>query len=216
MSFHATKLKQRFLILFLLVSASVRVFSQAADSPVVFTSPGGITASFVDCPSLGGTSTTSGSSSKWLKIEFKYSATPVKGDYIDSVQFKVWLEGRDLTAADAPGNEGSAIALTGSATYVCVPKGKDTYGVFYVNPSVLGRYSGKQGPSDFERKFNVHLDALVDGKIVDNIDKTKEEELTWYQKLTAVAGFVCRQDQCPFMLTDPNKYPPLKLSTSAE
>jgi hypothetical protein len=216
MSFHATKLKQRFLIPFLLVGASIPAFSQAADSPIVFNSTDGIKTTLVDLPSfLGSTSGgNEGTPKKWLKIEFKYAATPAKGDYVDAVQFKVWVEGRDLMAPNAPGDEGVAVVLTGSVTYVNIPKDKDTYGVFYVHPCTMGRYSTKQGYTDFERKFNVHLDAIIDGKVVDNIDKNKETDLAWYQKFPALSGFVYRQDQCPFLLTEFGRYPPIKLSDS--
>lgn len=213
MSFHATKLKQRFLILLLLGITSFQAWSQVADSPLVFASPGGITTSFIEAPALANNATGGGSSSdtKWLKIEFKYTVAPTKGDYLDSVQFKIWVEGLDLLAPNAPGNDGVAVALTGSVTYVNIPKGKDIYGVFYVHPSTLGRYS-KQGPTDFERKFNIHLDALIDGKVVDNIDKNKETDLTWYQKLTTtIPGLVYQQNQSPFLLSDPSKYPAIKL-----
>ncbi len=214
MSFHATKLKQCSLLLLLLSIATSPLFAQAADSPIVFASQGGVVASFVDAPAIGSGASTGGSDSKWLKVEFHYGVTPLKADYVDSVEFKVWIEGRDLLAPDAPGEEGLAVALTGSVTYVNIPKGRDAYGVFYVHPSTLGRYSGKQGVSDFERKFNVHVDALVNGRVVDNIDKNKEKDAAWYQPLKALPGFVYRQNQSPFLLSDPSKYPAIKLPAS--
>jgi hypothetical protein len=220
MSFHATKLKQRFLIPFLLGIASISAFPQAsAPVPgVTFASPGAITATFVDPPLLGNnTSSGSGGDTKWLKIEFRYSVTPTKGDYLDNVEFKIWIEGRDLLASNAPGDEGVGVSLTGSVTYINInaTKNKDAYGVFYMHPSTLARYSTKRGYNDFEQKFNIHVQALVDGKDIDDADKNKEEEPTWYLKLTAVSGLVYRQDQSPFLLSDLNKYPAIKLPSSS-
>jgi hypothetical protein len=216
MSFHATKLKQRFLIPFLLVSASIPAFSQAPVPGITLTSPEAITTTFVDPPMLAGNSG-SGGDSKWLKIEFRYSITPTKGDYLDSVEFKVWVEGRDLLAPNAPGDEGIAVGLTGSVTYInlSVAKSKDGYGVFYIHPSTLARYSSKGGYTDFERKFNVHIQALVDGKDIDDADKNKEDDPAWFQKLTAVSGLVYRQDQSPFLLSDLGRYPAIKLPASS-
>jgi len=213
MSFLATELKQRCLILLFIGITSIPAFPQAADSPIKFIAPGAVTATFVDAPSLGGSNNSSGSSrdSKWLKIEFRYSVTPTKGDYVDSVEFKVWVEGRDLANTNAPGDEGAAVALTGSVTYVNIPTSKEAYGVFYVHPSTLTRYGGKGGSSDFERKFDVHVAALVGGSIVDNVDKNKEKDPAWFQPLIPIAGFVCRQDQSPFLLADLNRYPAIKL-----
>jgi len=220
MSFLATELKRRCLIPFLLGIASLPVFSQAPPAApaagITFSSPGAITVTFVEAPSLGGSGGSSGSGgdTKWLKIEFRYSVTPDKGDFLDSVEFKIWIEGRDLFAANAPGNDGLAVGLTGSVTYVNVAKTKDGYGVFYVHPSTLARYSTKGGSTDFDRKFDVHVQALVDGKDVDDTDKNKEEDPTWFQKLTPVTGLVYRQNQSPFMLADQNRYPAIKLSTT--
>jgi len=215
MSFHATELKRWCLIPFLLGSAALSAFSQAPApaAGITFISPEAITTTFVNPPALGGSNTSSGSEedTKWLKIEFHYSVTPEKGDYLDSVEFKIWIEGRDLLSPNAPGENGVAVGLTGSVTYVNILKGKDAYGVFYVHPSTLGRYSSKEGATDFERKFNVHIQALVDGKDIDDADKNKEDDPTWFQKLTAIPGLVYRQNQCPFFISDPNRYPAIKL-----
>jgi hypothetical protein len=218
MSFHATELKQWCLIPFLLGSASISAFSQAPASAagVTFASPEAITATFVDPPSMGNTSSSPSGDNKWLKVEFRYGVTPGKGDYLDSVEFKVWIEGRDLYAPNAPSDEGLAVGLTGSVTYVNIAKGKDVYGVFYVHPSTMARYSSKQGYTDYERKFNVHIQALVDGKDIDDADKNKEDDPTWFQKLTPISGFVYRQNQCPFLLNDSNRYPAIKLPTTTE
>jgi len=219
MSFLATELKRRCLIPFLLGIASIPAFSQtpAPAAGITFATPEAITTTFVDPPSLGGSNSSSGSSedTKWLKVEFQYSVTPDKGDYLDSVEFKIWIEGIDMVAVNPtpPGTQGVAVGLTGSVTYVNVYKGKDVYGVFYVSPSTLGRYSAK-GYTDFERKFDVHIQALVDGKDIDDADKNKEDDPKWFEKLTPVPGLVYRQNQCPFIISDPNHYPAIKLPAS--
>ena len=45
------------------------------------------------------------------------------------------------------------MALTGSVTYINVAAGRDLYGVFYVHPSTLGRYSSDRGYEEYDRKF---------------------------------------------------------------
>ena len=97
--------------------------------------------------------------------------------FLDSVEFKVWIEGLDLLAKDAPvAGKGVAVSFTGSVTYVNIPQGKDNYGVFYVHPSTLDRYSAGGGADDFDRKFNIHMEAYVGGALMDAIDKNKETD----------------------------------------
>jgi hypothetical protein len=186
--------------------------AQVANSPVVFANQGGITTSFIKTNNVGGTDSSSGSDNQWLKVEFHYAVNPAVGDYLNEVTFKVWIEGLDLLATDAPvPGKGVAVALTGSVSYVNVLKGRDVYGVVYVHPSTLGRYSAGGGSSDFDRKFNIHLEADVDGKPVDVFDKNKEKDPNWYQPLRPVPGLIFLQNQSPFIMTDPDRYPALKL-----
>jgi len=234
MSFHATELKRRCLIAFFLCVAVFPTFAQSAtegsdapaapaassgpvaatEFPITFASPGGITTTLVAAPTLGPSSSSGGGGggdNKWLKVEFHYSVTPSKGaEFVDSAEFKVWIEARDLYAPNAPGDEGIAVMLTGTVTYINIPKGKDAYGVFYVSPSTLARYSSKQGVSDFERKFNVHVEVSIGGKMVDVLDKNKDTD-KWWLAPPSVSGLVYRQDQSPFLLTDGGRYPMIKL-----
>ncbi len=184
---------------------------QAADSPIVFSSQDAIVTSFVTpISSVGGVG--GSTPGQWLKVEFHYAVTVPEGNYLDAAQFKIWIEGRDLLAKNAPTKAGIAIGLTGAETYVNIPAGKDVYGVFYVHPDTLGRYSTPTGPTDFDRTFDIHLEAYVGGKKMDNIDKRKETDPTWYQKLQAVPDLVYRQDQSPFLLTDLGRYPATRLT----
>ena len=207
----------------LLAIMTAPLWGQAEDSPIVFYPQDGVTTTFVSSPSLGNTTTSSsGDDHQWLKIEFHYNVLPPKHlapgapvpNFIDSVDFHVWVEGRDLLAPDAPTKDGIAVGLTGSVTYVNIPIGRDQYGVFYVHPATLSRYSTTTGKTDFDRKFNIHVEASINGAKMDYIDKKKEDDLNWYTQLRAISGLVFRQDQCPFMLTDPDRYPQIKLSDS--
>ena len=113
--------------------------------------------------------------------------------------------------------KGVAVALTGSVTYVNVPAGKDLYGVFYVHPNTLGRYSGDRGYEDFDRKYNIHIEANVGGVLMDAIDKKKDPSgPTWFQPLIPIANLVYRQDQTPFIIADPDRYPAIKLTEPAK
>lgn len=223
MSFHATTLKLRCLIPFLLGIAPISAFSQAANSPIAFANTDAVTVTLVDPPvSVGGSGGSgpggdSGGGKQWLKVEFHYSVTPPedKGDYLDAVQFKVWIEGRDMLSPDAPGKDGLAIGLTGSVTYINLYRSRDAYGVFYVHPSTLGRYSTKSGVSDFTRKFNVHVQALVGGNDMDDINKNKENDPHWFETLKAIPNLVYRQNQSPFLTVDVSRYPAIKLPESA-
>jgi len=81
---------------------------------------------------------------------------------------------------------------------------------FYVHPSTLKRYC-KLAPTDFERTFNIHMEASVGGKVMDTFDKKKEQDPNWYQPLKPLSGFVYRQNQCIFAVADPSRYPAIKL-----
>jgi hypothetical protein len=211
MSIHVTALKRSFLAVLLAGLTVGSADGQAANSPIVFASQDAITSTFVSSPELGSTDSGSSSDTKWLKVEFHYACTPkLPATFLDSAEFRIWIEGRDMFASDA-GPEGIAVALTGTVTYVNIAANKDVYGVFYVNPATLTRYSTNLGATDFDHKFNVHIEAYVNGAKMDLIDKNKETDPNWFQPLRPVAGMVYRQNQCPFMLADPNRYPPIKV-----
>ena len=220
MSFRATALRRSHPVLFLLaLIAAQPAFGQLKTSPIAFVNQEAITATFVAAPYvMSPDSTTSAPSApgKWLKVEFHYGTTPaLMTKYVDAVEFKVWIEGLDLLATDAPvPGKGVAVGLTGSVTYVNIPAGKDCYGVFYVHPSTLGRYSTDRGYEDFDRKFNVHIEAYVGGALMDAIDKNKEKDPNWYQQLRVIPNLVYRQDQSPFLLTDSDRYPAIKLQAA--
>lgn len=193
-----------------LISAS----AQVPNSPIVFDSRDGITVSLSSTPNFGGdTSSSASEAAQWLKIEFHYAIAPALGDFQDAVEFKVWVEGLDPNAPNAtqPSGKGVAVGLTGSITYVNIPRGKDNYGVFYVHPSTLARYSGTGGTEDFTRKFDVHISAYVGGAEMDRYDRNKETDPLWYTHLKAIPNLVYRQDQSPFILASPDRYPGIKL-----
>ena len=220
MSFRATALKRSFFGLFLVaLIAAPKAFGQAKDSPVAFVNEDAITTSFVTAPNVGGTSGTAATgNNQWLKVEFHYGTTAMlTANYLDAVEFKVWIEGLDLLAKNAPiPGKGVAVALTGSVTYVNVPAGKDLYGVFYVHPSTLGRYSDERGYENFDRKYDIHIEAYVGGTLMDEINKNKEQDpLNWFKPLTVVPNLVYRQDQTPFIVSDPDRYPAIKLPAPA-
>jgi hypothetical protein len=197
------------------------VFGQLKDSPIAFVNRDAITVTFVTAPNLPGSSSdssataTSSDVQQWMQVEFHYGSTAaMTSRYLDAVTFKIWIEGLDADAPNPgqPGGKGVAVGLTGSVTYINVPVGKDLYGVFYVHPNTLGRYSSGRGTEDWDRKFNIHLEASVDGKIVDNVDrKTDPAGLTWFQALRATPGLVYREDQCAFIVSNPSRYPAIKL-----
>ena len=218
MSFHVTTLRRLFLFGLLVGLISNPVKAQAPNSPIIFANQDAIVTSFVTAANLGGTSSSSSSdaNTQWLKVEIHYSVTPATGDFLDSVEFKIWIEGRDLldTSSTNP-DEGTAIGLTGDVTYVNVPKGKDDYGVFYVHPDTLTRYSTARGYTDFDRQFDIHVQVFVGGALMDEIDKNqgKETDPKWFQALKPIAGLVYRQNQSPFILADSSRYPAIKLPT---
>ena len=217
MSFRATVLRRSFFVVSLLgLIAGEKAFGQAANSPIAFDNEGAITTSFVSAPNMGGGSASNGEI-QWLKVEWHYGTTSnLTTPFLDEVTFKVWIEGRDLQAKDAPDpTQGIAIGLTGTVTYVNVPAGKDLYGVVYVNPNTLTRYSTAAGPTDFDRKFDVHVSAYIGGAEMDRFDKNKETDPNWYKQLRVVPNLVYRQNQCPFIVVDPDRYPAIKLQPDA-
>lgn len=224
MSFRAMALKRHFLGLFLLGMVSIPAWSQnpAPDRPVLFNDQYGIVTSFDVAPVVYSASSTVPNNgnidNKWLKVELHYSVTtkPNEPTFLPSVTFKVWIEGRDLFDPQGKPGVGIAVALTGSVTYVNVPSGKDNYGVFYVHPNTLDRYSttGLTGSyTDFDpdsSKFNIHAEAYVGDQLSDYFDKNKEDNLNWFKLLRVVDGLVYRQNQCAFIVDSPDRYPAIK------
>ncbi len=206
-------------VILLATMAAAPVFGQAKDSPIVFANQEAITTSFVAAPNLAGSSGASATNAaQWLKVEFHYGTTPaLKTPYLGAVEFKIWIEGFDPLPVNSQGGKGVAVALTGSVTYVNLPAGSDLYGVFYVHPSTLGRYSGDRGYEEYDRKYDVHIEAYVGGTMMDEVNKNKEQDpLNWFKPLTPVAGLVYRQDQTPFIIADPDRYPAIKLPAQSQ
>lgn len=218
MRFHVTALKRNLLGIILAGVSLGHSWGQAANSPIVFQGPDAITTTMVDAPNVGRTeSSGGGQNSQWLKVEFHYTVAPTSGaPFLDSVEFRIWLEGRDLYDPKATTAQGTAVGLTGTVTYVNLAATRDAYGVFYVSPSALARYSTKDGATDFTEKFNVHVEAYVAGAKVDYFDKTKEQDPAWFSKLQVVPDMVFRQNQCVFIVNDPTRYPQIKLVTPAQ
>src|ERR1700722_16588323 len=103
MSIRAMVLRRSCPIVFLLVLiAAPAAFGQAKNSPVAFVNQEAITTTLVPAPNIGGTATGGGTEpGQWLKVEFHYGTTPLVTTaypFVDSVEFKVWIEGLDLLA----------------------------------------------------------------------------------------------------------------------
>ena len=224
MSFRLTALWRwfcpAFLALFFCVSAAAQDQSNPP-APVVFSNFDAISVSLVTAPRNGGNSNTGygGQGNQWLLVEFHYAVNPpprpgpvvTASDFLPQIEFKVWVEGRDQLDPQSKGAEGISIALTGSVTYVNVSKGRDNYGAFFVHPSSLSRFTNSRGANQFLTDFNIHLEANVDGKVVAAADRKKEEDPKWFTQLRAIPGFVYRQNQCPFLNYDPDKYPAIQV-----
>jgi hypothetical protein len=103
-----------------------------------------------------------------------------------------------------------AVTLTGEETYLNIPMARDCYGVFYVHPGTLVRYGGDRGQDNFDRKYNIHIEAYVNGALMDRIDRWPEDNPDWWKPLRATPSLVLRSDQSPFIITDTSKYPMLK------
>ncbi len=180
----------------------------------------GVTVEFADPPAVGANNPPANPDmTNWLRVKLHYSVNPEHADkypWVDSAQFKIWIEGRDLYAANAPAG-GFAVCLTGEVTYINLPAARDSYGVFYVHPSALARYCGSGTPQDFDRKFNIHVEASVGGKLVDYFDKIKNDPggPNWFKAPPTVSDLVLNQANTPFLLSDPNHYPEAKSSSGA-
>jgi len=193
-------------------------YAQQQARVIQFVNEQAITTTFVPAPSLNSTSGSAGDVGNWMKVEFHYGVNPEHPDkypWVNSAQFKVWIEGRDLYDPKAPAGsqEGVAVCLTGSVTYINLQQARDAYGVFYVHPSVLARYCGSGTYENFDRKYNIHIEAYVGGKLVDYFDKTKDAD-KWWTLPVQVPNLVCRQDQTPFVVADTSRYPQAKLPAS--
>ena len=221
MSFRATGLRRSCLaVIFLALGAASTAFGQAKNSPVAFSNQDAITTAFVDPPVSTGTAppvaANTNGNTQWLKVEIHFGTTPaLTADFLDAVEIKVWIEGRDMSVANSQGTKGISIGLTGSVTYVNIAPSKDVYGVFYVHPSTLARYAGEGGFEDFDRKFDVHAELYVGGVLMDAIDRGKETDPKWFTVLKPVPNLVYRQDQSPFIAADVDRYPAIKLQATA-
>lgn len=196
-------------------------YAQQQQARVInFVNEQAIQTSLVQAPQVGSTGGGGNGDVNWLKVEFHYGVNPEHPDkypWVDSAQFKVWIEGRDLYAPNAPAG-GFAICLTGDVTYVNLQQARDAWGVFFVSPSTLARYSGSGRVDDFDRKFNIHIEAYVGGKLVDYFNKNPRDPggNDWFKAPTAVPNLVCRQDQTPFFMSDVTKYPQIKLPSQGQ
>jgi hypothetical protein len=212
-------LKRSLMLLLPAFFALSQAHAAGPTSPIIFNDRDAITVTMVPPPNVGGGGGGGGSNpDQWLRVEFHYSVVPrTTTPYVDSAEFKIWIEGRDMYAADAPGAAGVAVALTGGVTYVNIPASRDSYGVLYLHPSTLARYSTKEGIEDFERKFNIHMEVSAGGTLSDYIDKNQKDPggPDWYKALKPVANLVYRQDQSPFLLADVDRYPAIKQATPA-
>ncbi len=220
MSFRATILRRRHLLVCLLgLIAAPAAFGQLKTSPVAFANQEAVTTSFVQAPNLAGTAGAAGTgTNQWLKVELHFgTTTALATPFLDAVDLKVWIEGLDPSGKNSQGTAGVAVALTGTVTYINVAAGRDIYGVFYVHPSTLARFSGDGGYQNYDRKYDIHAQLLVGGAVVDEINKNKESDpLGWYKPLTVVPNLVYRQDQTPFIIADPDRYPAIKLPAAAQ
>jgi len=213
MAFPSTAFKQLSLIVLLAVAMVPRSFGQAVDSPIKFANQNPITVTLVEPPSLGPSNTPRGEAGLWLKIDFQYAVAPQgPTPFLDTVVFNIVVEGRDLYDSNAKTAEGVAVGLTGTETYVNIGANREVHGVFYIHPSAMVRFATKSGPRDFTNRFNIHIDALVNGKLADYANlKNDPQGLDWYKALRMTSGYVYRQDQCCFIVNDPSFYPELKL-----
>jgi hypothetical protein len=177
-----------------------------------------VTTTSVQAPVVGSSSGgNSTENTNWLKVEWHYGVNPPdpkKNPWIDSVQFKVWVEARDLYSSTVPpgSQDGVAVCLTGSVTYLNLTTARDAYGVVFIHPSTLSRYCGSGSTEDFDRKFNVRVEAYVGGKLVDYQSKNPNDKSgpDWNKGLASVPNLVLRQDQTPFLMADTTRYPMLK------
>ena len=207
-------------ILLLSLGAAPMAFGQLPTSPVAFVNQDAITVSLVPPLNEGGTEGGGGNNgdTNWLKVEWHYGATAnFKNRYLDNVEFKIWIEGLDPDAANPSQSSGKGVAVgfTGDISYVNVPNSRDLYGVAYVHPFTLARYSRENGTEDYTRKFDVHVEMYVDGVLVDKIDKNKEKDPDWFKSLKPIPDLVYRMDQSPFISADVDRYPAMKMLNSS-
>lgn len=144
---------------------------------------------------------------KWTLVEFSYNVYPdpnskEKVNYVDEITFKVSVEGR-VQEGDA--RDAQTAVLTGEVTYMTVPLGKG-YGSFYISPDAVARYRIGQ--------FNINVQALIGGQVVDTKDKKKEkeEDANWFTRsdYKILPGLLLNKNQSPFILNDTDRYPVIK------
>lgn len=140
---------------------------------------------------------------KWTVVDISYTVYPdpnskEKVSFLEGASFKVNVEGRDGEASDA-----QITILTGEVAYLMLPMGKG-FASFYIPPEVVTRYRVGQ--------FNVNVQALLGGQVIDSKDKKREKEENWFARsdYKILPGLVLTQNQSPFILNDTDRYPVIK------
>lgn len=153
---------------------------------------------------------------KWLLVEITFTAYPdpkqdkpgkqAKLNFLDEVQFKVIVEGRE---EDGSPTNTNPVLLTGDVTYMMVPtapQGAKNFASFYIPSDVAARYHLDK----YITQFDVNAQALVGGQVADSKNKKSDDKADWYAGYPTVDGKIFNKNQSPFILNDTDRYPTIK------
>ncbi len=156
---------------------------------------------------VNGPSLTSGPVPKWLQVEFSFD-TDTDRDLLPEVTFRIYIEVQDL--ANPKDQDGPAAVLTGETTYVNLPNGRDQRGSFFVHPYTIRRFGGENAFSNFKAKKNIRVEALIDGQQIAFKDE-HQDDANWVSTLKKIGSLVLPREMSPWLLVNPDRYPPIKL-----
>lgn len=117
---------------------------------------------------------------RWLEVEVEFAAAPEFTNEL-TVKYFILFNGR---------------LLTGEATHVNVPAGRERRSVVYVAPRTLVRFGAKR-PITLKSIQNVAVQIVEQGAVKDELSLARAQP-QWYSTLPQIAGLVLNKNETPF------------------
>jgi hypothetical protein len=127
----------------------------------------------------------------WLEVEVEYETKPEEIDEL-TFDYKILIE---------------KTLLTGTVTYVNIPKGREHYAVMYVSPHALDKVTG--GKTLNPGSINVWVTVSRQGQVLDNPVAYKPAQIPNFPQQ---AGMVLNKSETPFAPLFYDRYEAIKVT----
>jgi hypothetical protein len=117
---------------------------------------------------------------RWLEVEVEFAAAPEFTNEL-TVKYFILFNGT---------------LLTGEATHVNIPAGRERRSVVYVAPRTLVRFGAKR-PITLKSIQNVAVQIVEQGAVKDELSLARAQP-QWYSTLPQIAGLVLNKNETPF------------------